>query len=90
MVKIILNGCSGKMGRVITDTAKKVPEVTMAAGIDKFPGDGSAFPVFSSIQDCNAPADVILDFSRPEALDSLLEYAKKKKYSADSMYNRFF
>lgn len=78
MARIILNGCFGKMGRVITDAAKKVPDVTIAAGIDKFKVDGSAFPVFNSIQECNVDADVILDFSRPEALDSLLDYAKGK------------
>ncbi|MHC6180740.1 4-hydroxy-tetrahydrodipicolinate reductase [Clostridium sp. JNZ X4-2] len=77
MIRIILNGCNGKMGRVIQDLAEKDLNVSIAAGVDKNSGQNK-FPVFDDIEQCNVEADVILDFSRPDALDSLIEYGKKK------------
>lgn len=76
MVKIILNGCSGKMGRIVTDTVKNYDDVTICAGIDKN-ALSSDYPVFKDINNCNAKADVILDFSRPDALLGLLSYSEK-------------
>ncbi|MBA5851216.1 4-hydroxy-tetrahydrodipicolinate reductase [Clostridium sp. cel8] len=78
MIKIILNGCNGKMGKVISNLAKDSTDVTIVAGVDRkvSPND---YPVFSSIEDCDIPSDVILDFSRPDSLSSLIKYAKEKK-----------
>ncbi|MCT8977308.1 4-hydroxy-tetrahydrodipicolinate reductase [Clostridium sp. CX1] len=77
MVRIILSGCNGKMGKVISGLANNFSNLSIVAGIDKNT-DGSSYPVFSSIGECTVDADVILDFSRPDALDSLLKYAKEK------------
>lgn len=86
MVKIILNGCSGKMGRIVTDTVKNYDDVTICAGIDKN-ALSSDYPVFKDINNCNAKADVILDFSRPDALLGLLSYSEKF-HSGCFMYHR--
>lgn len=75
MVKIILNGCSGKMGIVVSKLADGVENISIAAGVDKNSSKEN-YPVFQSINDCNISADVILDFSRPDSLDSLIEYGK--------------
>lgn len=77
MVKVILNGCNGKMGRVIQQCAKNSDKLTIVAGIDKNSESSSSFPVFNSINECSLDADVILDFSRAEALEGLMEYALK-------------
>jgi 4-hydroxy-tetrahydrodipicolinate reductase len=76
MIKIVLNGSSGKMGKMITECASKFKGVEIVAGIDKFPGVAS-FPVFENIQDLNLDYDVMLDFSRAEALHDLLEISEK-------------
>ena len=34
MIKVILNGCSGKMGRMICETSKQFPNIEIVAGID--------------------------------------------------------
>lgn len=79
MVRIILNGCSGKMGKVISDVAKSMSHIKISAGIDKYvSGINTEYPVFSSINECNIDADVVLDFSRPEALDDLLSYTENR------------
>lgn len=77
MIRILLNGCSGKMGRVITDVVKNNTELSIVCGIDKNMNN-CEYPVFRVIEECTVPVDVILDFSRPDALSSLLKYALNK------------
>lgn len=80
MVKIILNGCNGKMGKVVTSLAGNYENLTIAAGVDR-DTNNTAFPVFNNISKCNVEADVILDFSRPDALNDLIAYAESKNIS---------
>jgi 4-hydroxy-tetrahydrodipicolinate reductase len=76
VVKIIINGCSGKMGRVLAETASADPEVKIVAGIDKNPrGLSSDFPVYGNIEEFKEKADVIVDFSRPDSILPLTKYA---------------
>ncbi|WP_368489941.1 4-hydroxy-tetrahydrodipicolinate reductase [Clostridium sp. BJN0013] len=77
MIKIILSGCNGKMGKVITNLIEGYSNLTIVAGIDKN-CEKSKFPVFPDISKYNIEGDVILDFSRPEALNLILQYAKEK------------
>lgn len=76
MIKIVLNGCSGKMGKMITDCAEKFKNIEIVAGIDKFPSNAS-YPIFENPQDLNVEYDVLLDFSRAGALHGLLELTEK-------------
>ncbi|MEE1197822.1 MAG: 4-hydroxy-tetrahydrodipicolinate reductase [Acutalibacteraceae bacterium] len=76
MLKIILSGCSGKMGRVITDIVANDPECEIVAGVDPYTASNTDYPVYTSFE--NLPtADVIIDFSNPAALDGMLEFANK-------------
>lgn len=77
MIKILLNGCSGKMGSMVSSAAKNLPNVKIAAGVDKFKAN-TDYPIYDSIFNCTEGADVILDFSRPDSLDNLLKAAKDK------------
>ncbi|MDP4144320.1 MAG: 4-hydroxy-tetrahydrodipicolinate reductase [Bacillota bacterium] len=77
MVNVLLVGCGGRMGKTIVEASKNIDEVTIAAGIDKFSNGNFEFPVFSSIEECNIKCDVILDFSRPDTLDSIIAYSEK-------------
>lgn len=77
MIKILLNGCGGKMGSMVTLSSKNFPNLKICAGVDKFKTNAD-FPVYESIFDCKEEVDVILDFSRPDSLDNLLSYAKEK------------
>ena len=76
-VRIILNGCFGRMGQVVSSLAEKDEDVEIVAGIDKITGSGNSFPVFKDIEECEEAADVIVDFSLPEGNDRLMEYALK-------------
>ena len=78
MIKIVLNGCSGKMGKMITECSSQFKNLEIVAGIDKFPSDTS-YPIFETAQDLNIDYDVLLDFSRADALHSLLDLTEKTK-----------
>lgn len=77
MIRILLSGCSGKMGKVICNAVLNFPNLVIAAGVDRAT-DFDKFPVYSSPEKCETEVDVILDFSRPDALDGLLSMAKEK------------
>ena len=79
MVKLIMHGCNGKMGQVISKIVKEDPNAEMVAGIDKYMGIANDYPVFESISKCDVEADVIIDFSNASAVDELLDYCVEKK-----------
>ena len=62
MTKVVMHGCNGHMGRVITDLCKADSEVSIVAGVDKFKGIDNEYPVFDSISDVDVEFDVIIDF----------------------------
>ena len=76
MIKAILCGASGKMGGFVAAAAEADGEIQIVAGVDKI-NNGAKFPIFSAFSDINVKADVIIDFSNPTLLDSLLDYAEK-------------
>ncbi len=79
MTRIILCGCGGAMGRAVTQIVESRDGFEIAAGIDLRSGGHCHYPVFESFDKCNVEADVIIDFSLPSLLDSMLGYAKAHK-----------
>ena len=69
MTNIIMNGCNGRMGRMITDIANKDTDVQIIAGIDAYDKVANDYPVFTNIFDCNVDADEIIDFSTASSID---------------------
>lgn len=75
MKNVILNGCFGRMGKVITDIVSKSESLKICAGVDAFSTGNADFPVYKHLGDVKEKADVIIDFSNPSALSDLLSYA---------------
>ncbi len=82
MTNIILCGCSGVMGRTITELVKNDDEAKIVAGIDLADDGRTDYPVFSSIAACDVDADALIDFSSPKILDDILAYCAEKKLPA--------
>lgn len=80
MTKILIWGIGGKMGRNILECLPSFENAQCVGGVDKF-ADAAQFsvPVFKSGKEINVEADVIIDFSRPDALEEILEYALARK-----------
>ena len=52
MVKILLSGCCGKMGTVISNLVNEFPNLEIIGGIDKFPQELS-YPIFKTPEEVN-------------------------------------
>ncbi|MCB7317792.1 4-hydroxy-tetrahydrodipicolinate reductase [Lacrimispora sp. 210928-DFI.3.58] len=74
MVKVIMHGCNGAMGQVITSLAKDMEDLEIVAGIDINNTKDNGYPVFASLADCNVQADAVVDFASAKAVDGLLDY----------------
>ena len=79
MVNIIMHGCNGHMGQVITELVREDAECRIVAGIDLVDNKENGYPVFESLSDCDINADVIIDFANARAIDGLLAGAVEKK-----------
>ena len=73
MVKIIMHGCNGHMGQVITGLVKEDANAEIVAGIDMNDNGQNDYPVFKSLTECDVPADVVVDFSSYKAADALMK-----------------
>lgn len=79
MIKVIMHGCNGKMGQVISGLLREDPDAAIVAGVDPYNGIENNYPVFPTIGDCDISADVVIDFSSAAAVDGLLDYCMEKK-----------
>ena len=52
MVKIIMHGCNGHMGQVISNIVEKDANAQIVAGIDIADQGKNSYPVFTNIDDC--------------------------------------
>lgn len=79
MMKILLGGALGRMGREVTLAAEAFG-AEIIGGVDvAYTGQPSAYPIAADYAQASAEADVIIDFSRPDALPELLALAVEKK-----------
>ena len=70
-MKLILNGCLGRMGRAVAEMAPN-REAQVVAGVDIATAD-AAYPVLTDWAGVPA-ADAVIDFSNPSALQAELAY----------------
>ncbi|MFO7637599.1 MAG: 4-hydroxy-tetrahydrodipicolinate reductase [Clostridia bacterium] len=77
MLRILLTGCNGKMGRTISSMVFETPNLVISAGVD-IQGEGAGgYPVFCSLDACTVPGDVVVDFSHPSAFQDTLSFCMK-------------
>lgn len=79
MINVLMNGCNGRMGQVITGLVKEDAQLTIAAGVDTRQEIQNPYPVFDSLDQCDVDVDVVIDFSTASALESVLDYCVEKQ-----------
>lgn len=78
MIKIIMHGCNGRMGQVISGIVEEDSDAVIVAGIDIIDNRKNTYPVYTDINRCDVDADVVIDFSSAAAVDPLMEYCEKR------------
>ena len=77
MIKVLINGCNGKMGQEVAKQVDKTEGFTVLSGVDKLDTGDNKFPVYTSYENITEMPDIIIDFSVPEATFKALEFASK-------------
>nr|WP_315102880.1 4-hydroxy-tetrahydrodipicolinate reductase [uncultured Catonella sp.] len=77
MVKVILHGCNGRMGQMLSSLIAADEEMEVVAGVEPSGEVKNEYPVYKSFNEFTDKADVIIDFSTAAAMDSLLTYCEK-------------
>ena len=77
MIKVILHGCNGRMGQMLSTLIAADEEMTVVAGIEPSGEKKNDYPVYKNFDELKEKADVIIDFSTASAIDGLLNYCEK-------------
>lgn len=74
--RILISGCSGRLGSVIAKIAADSADLKVVGGVDRV---GSAdYPIFDSFTNIDVECDVIIDVSHHTVAPALMEYAVSK------------
>ncbi len=76
-IRLFLSGCGGRMGNVIERLVSSDPGFIVVGGADPNPATNKAYPVCPDAADCAVEYDVLIDYSHPSALPSLLQLAER-------------
>lgn len=79
MIKVLINGCNGRMGQVLCSEIDKFENLLLTCGFDINDIGKNSFPVYSNVNNILETPDVIVDFSIPIATLNILDYAVKNK-----------
>jgi len=79
MIKVLINGCNGKMGQEVLNAINNNENFEVLNGVDIKNNPEYNFPVYTNTDEIKEKPDVIIDFSVPVATMKILEYAKEKK-----------
>lgn len=82
MTNIILTGCNGKMGKMVSECVKTMDNVKISAGVDIFDEQNFDYHVYSDINAIENPDGVIVDFSNHALTKTILDFAVKNNVPA--------
>ena len=74
MLKLLLSGASGQVGKKIAALCEKNEDFKVVCGVDRFNAE-CKFPVFENFSDVSIIPDVIVDFSNPSLLEDIIKFA---------------
>ena len=77
MIKVLINGCNGKMGQEVLNAINNNENFEVLNGVDIKENPDYTFPVYTNTNEIKEKPDVIIDFSVPVATMKVLEYAKE-------------
>lgn len=78
MIKVLINGCNGKMGQELAKAIEKNDNFKTICGVDRIDTGDNKFSVYTDITKIAEEPDVIIDFSVPISTFNVLQYAVEK------------
>jgi 4-hydroxy-tetrahydrodipicolinate reductase len=82
MVRILISGANGRMGKKVFEAATLNDKVTPICGVDLAMGGTDEFPIYDCFDKVNQKVDVLIDFSAPANLDNILSFCIKNHIPA--------
>jgi 4-hydroxy-tetrahydrodipicolinate reductase len=74
-MKVLLHGCNGKMGQVLSRIISEENDMKVVCGVDICPEKfKNNYPVYRNLSDVNEEVDILIDFSNRSCINSILEY----------------
>ncbi len=77
-MRVLVHGCNGKMGRIVAQVVSETAGMEVSVGVDIADGYSGSYPVHVSLSEVHESADVIIDFSHPRCLNSVLAFAVER------------
>ena len=75
MIRVIVTGALGRMGRITTGKLQEAKVLCLAAGVDVLAQEG----ILSSLEEFKGEADILIDFSHHTAAPGIMQWAKNHK-----------
>ncbi len=82
MINIGLFGCNGKMGQVISNLLANDDDAKISFGFDVITERKNTYPVYDDISKIKESADVVIDFSHPAMLGTIIKYCTDNSVGA--------
>ncbi len=78
MIRVIVSGACGHMGRIVAECVNNAEDMEVAALVDAGCGPSEDGSVLASVADFDGEADVVIDFSHHDGTAGLLEACTAK------------
>lgn len=78
MLKLIISGAGGRMGQAVADICQSDDKIQVVAGFDIVESGKFPAPIYADPLEYTGEAHIVVDFSIPQSLPSLLHYCTKK------------
>ena len=77
MIRVVVSGACGKMGKAVTEMIKTQEDMKAIAGFDIAFKEGD-LTIYNDLNKIPETTDVIIDFSNPSIIKELTEYTVSK------------
>lgn len=83
MIKVLVSGALGRMGRTVADAVKNDSELELVGAVDVFDGEVCGLTVEKNLVDAidSHKPDIMVDFTRPDSVFKNVMIALEKKVS---------
>lgn len=80
MLDVVIHGCNGAMGQVLTKAIEDFDDINIVAGVDLYKDKiKNSYPVYKNFNEIKENVNVIIDFSHHSLVKDMVKYCAKTK-----------